>query len=110
MLIPGLMRTRIFESVRNLPAALTPPPPSSFARSSVAALSGVWDNAMPPERVADVVTGAIREQRFYVLPYPEEAFGVAEQQLRWMRTNEPLVPAPGVARTADDTLGTAPGS
>jgi hypothetical protein len=26
---------------------------------------------------------------------------LAEQQLRWMRTNEPLVPGPGVRRTAD---------
>lgn len=26
---------------------------------------------------------------------------MAEQQLGWMRTNEPLVPGPGVARTAD---------
>ncbi len=26
---------------------------------------------------------------------------MAEQQLRWMRANEPLVPGPGVARTAD---------
>jgi hypothetical protein len=26
---------------------------------------------------------------------------MAEQQLRWMRTNVPLVPGPGVARTAD---------
>ena len=110
VLIPGLTRTRIFESARNTPATLTPPPPSSFARSSVAALSGVWENAMPPERVADVVAGAIREQRFYVLPYPEEAFGMAEQQLRWMRTNEPLLPGPGVARTADGDLGSAPGS
>ena len=110
VLIPGLTRTRIFESVRNLPAPLTPPPPSSFARSSMAALSGVWDNAMPPEQVAGVVTDAIREQRFYVLPDPEEAFSMAEQQLLWMRTNEPLWPGPGVARTADDALGSPPGS
>jgi hypothetical protein len=35
--------------------------------------------------VADVVTAAIREQRFYVLPCP----------------NVPLEPGPGVARIAD---------
>lgn len=28
--------------------------------------------------------------------------GIAEQQLRWMRTGEPLRPGPGVARTADE--------
>jgi hypothetical protein len=67
----------------------------------VAALEGAWDNAMPPEQVADVVTAAIRDQRFYILPCADEAFDMAAQQLRWMRTNEPLVPGPGVARTAD---------
>jgi hypothetical protein len=36
-----------------------------------------------------------------ILPQPEEALDMAEQQLRWMRDNIPLVPGPGVARTAD---------
>jgi NAD(P)-dependent dehydrogenase (short-subunit alcohol dehydrogenase family) len=101
VLIPGLTRTRIFESIRNQPQALSAAPPSSFRRSSMAALEGVWDKAMPPEEVADVVTAAIREQRFYILPCRNEALDMAEQQLRWMRANEPLVPGPGVARTAD---------
>ena len=106
VLIPGLTRTRIFESVRNLPATVTAVPPSSFTRSSMAALESAWDKAMPPEQVASVVTDAIREQRFYILPYPDEALDMAEQQLRWMRTNEPLVPGPGVARTADTQAAT----
>jgi NAD(P)-dependent dehydrogenase (short-subunit alcohol dehydrogenase family) len=103
VLIPGLTRTRIFESIRNQPKDLTSTEPSSFRRSSVAALEGAWDNAMPPAEVADVVAAAIREQRFYVLPCADEAFDMAEQQLRWMRTNVPLVPGPGVARTADSS-------
>jgi NAD(P)-dependent dehydrogenase (short-subunit alcohol dehydrogenase family) len=101
VLIPGLTRTRIFENIRNQPPALTAAPPSSFQRSSMAALAGVWDKAMPPGDVAEAVTAAIREQRFYILPGQDEALDMAEQQLRWMRTNEPLVPGPGVARTAD---------
>ena len=104
VLIPGLTRTRIFESIRNMPATVTTPPPSSFQRSSRAAIEGVWDNAMPPDKVADVVTSAIREQRFYILPHPDEAFDMGEQQLRWMRANVPLVPGPGVARTADTQI------
>jgi len=44
---------------------------------------------------------AVRERRFYILPHPEEALDMAEQQLRWTRDNVPLVPGPGVARTAD---------
>jgi NAD(P)-dependent dehydrogenase (short-subunit alcohol dehydrogenase family) len=114
VLIPGLTRTRIFESARNKPQTLTATPPSSFVASSMAALAPVWADAMAPERVADVVADAIRLQRFWVLPYPEEAFDMAGQQLRWMRTNVPLVPGPGVARTADGPaagpLGSAPGS
>jgi NAD(P)-dependent dehydrogenase (short-subunit alcohol dehydrogenase family) len=105
VLIPGLTRTRIFESMRNQPTGLSPAAPSSFRRSSMAALEGAWDNAMQPRQVAEVVAAAIREQRFYALPCADEAFDMAEQQLRWMRTNEPLVPGPGVARTADPPAG-----
>lgn len=101
MLIPGLTRTRIFESIRNGPKDLTTTPPSSFTGSSKAAIEEAWDNAMEPSRVADTVADAIREQRFYVLPCADEAYDMAEQQLRWMRTNEPLKPGPGVARTLD---------
>ena len=98
VLIPGLTRTRIFESTRNRPADLAVPALSSFAKTSQTTLAGALD----PDKVADVVLDGIREQRFYLLPHPEEALDMAEQQLRWMRTNEPLVPGPGVARTADD--------
>jgi NAD(P)-dependent dehydrogenase (short-subunit alcohol dehydrogenase family) len=101
VLIPGLTRTRIFESARNRPAGVAVPPLSSFAKTSRATLGPALDAALDPERVADVVLNAIREQRFYILPHPEEAIDMAEQQLRWMRTNEPLVPGPGVARAAD---------
>jgi len=101
VLIPGLTRTRIFESIRNGPKDLSAPPPSSFVSTSRAAIAGAWDDAMDPSAVADVVADAIRAQRFYVLPCADEAYDMAEQQLRWMRTNEPLVPGPGVARTAD---------
>jgi NAD(P)-dependent dehydrogenase (short-subunit alcohol dehydrogenase family) len=101
VLIPGLTRTRIFESARNRPGDVAVPPVSSFAKTSQATLGTALDAALDPERVADVVLDALREQRFYILPHPQEAIDMAEQQLRWMRTNEPLVPGPGVARTAD---------
>jgi NAD(P)-dependent dehydrogenase (short-subunit alcohol dehydrogenase family) len=100
-LLPGLTRTRIFESGRNRPDDVAVPPASSFAKTSQASLGTALGAALDPDKVADVVLDAIREQRFYILPHPEEALDMAEQQLRWMRTNEPLVPGPGVARTAD---------
>lgn len=101
VLIPGLTRTRIFESARNRPADVAVPPPSSFARTSQASIAGALGAALDPDKVADVVLAGIREQRFYLLPHPEEALDMVEQQLRWMMSNEPLVPGPGVARTAD---------
>jgi NAD(P)-dependent dehydrogenase (short-subunit alcohol dehydrogenase family) len=101
VLIPGLTRTQIFESERNRPADVAPPPPSSFAATSQAAIAGALDGALDPAAVADVVLDAVRDQRFYILPHPEEALDMAEQQVAWMRTGEPLRPGPGVARTAD---------
>lgn len=101
VLIPGLTRTRIFEGDRNRPAEVSVAPPSSFQEASKAALAEVWDRALDPDEVADVVLDAVREQRFYILTHPDEAFDMAEQQLRWMRANVPLRPGPGVARGAD---------
>jgi NAD(P)-dependent dehydrogenase (short-subunit alcohol dehydrogenase family) len=101
VLIPGLTRTRIFESARNRPDDVPVPTVSSFAKTSQASVAAALGGALEPDKVADVVLDGIREQRFYLLPHPEEALDMAKQQLRWMRDNEPLVPGPGVARTAD---------
>jgi NAD(P)-dependent dehydrogenase (short-subunit alcohol dehydrogenase family) len=100
VLVPGLTRTRIFDSDRNRPSEVTKPEPSSFARTSQAMITGALGDAMAPDTTAGYVLDAIREQRFYILPHPEEALDMAAQQLRWMRDNIPLEPGPGVARTA----------
>jgi NAD(P)-dependent dehydrogenase (short-subunit alcohol dehydrogenase family) len=101
VLVPGLTRTLIFEGDRNRPASVPAPPPSRFAQTSRAAIADAWETALDPAAVADVVVDAIREPRFYILTHPDESFDMAGQQLRWMKTNVPLVPGPGVARTAD---------
>jgi NAD(P)-dependent dehydrogenase (short-subunit alcohol dehydrogenase family) len=101
VLIPGLTRTRIFSSARNRPADVPESPPSSFQATSREAIAGVWDNALDPDSVASMVVAGVREQRFYILTHPDESFDMVEQQLRWMKTNVPLVPGPGVARHAD---------
>jgi NAD(P)-dependent dehydrogenase (short-subunit alcohol dehydrogenase family) len=98
VLIPGLTRTRIFEGDRNRPASVPAPPPSGFVQTSRAAIAEAFQTALDPAAVA---IDAIRERRFYILTHPDESFDMAEQQLRWMKTNVPLVPGPGVARTAD---------
>jgi hypothetical protein len=104
VLIPGLTRTRIFSSDRNRPPTVPVPPPSSFRETSKAAIAEVWDTALDPDKVAGVVVDAIRAQRFYILTHPDESFDMVEQQLRWMKTNVPLVPGPGVARDPDAGL------
>jgi hypothetical protein len=101
VLIPGLTRTQIFSSTRNRPPGIPEPPPSSFRETSRAAIAEVWDNALDPDVVAGIVVEAVRERRFYVLTHPDESFDMVEQQLRWMKTNVPLEPGPGVARHAD---------
>jgi NAD(P)-dependent dehydrogenase (short-subunit alcohol dehydrogenase family) len=101
VLVPGMTRTGIFDSDRNRPPGVPQAGRSSFARTSQAMVAGVLDSAMDPAKTADIVLDAIRERRFYILPHPEEALDMAEQQLRWMRDDVPLQPGPGVARTAD---------
>ena len=71
--------------------------------------SRVFLVGLDPSEVAAAVADAIRAQRFYILPCFDEAVDMAEQQLRWMRMNEPLVPGPGVARTADMPADQPPG-
>jgi NAD(P)-dependent dehydrogenase (short-subunit alcohol dehydrogenase family) len=101
VLIPGLTRTQIFSSVRNRPPAVPESPPSSFRETSRAEIAKVWDDALDPDDVASIVVEAVRAQRFYILTHPDEAFDMVEQQLRWMKTNAPLEPGPGVARQSD---------
>jgi NAD(P)-dependent dehydrogenase (short-subunit alcohol dehydrogenase family) len=101
VLVPGLTRTRIFDSDRNRPAGVAAANPSSFMKTSRAMVADALREAMDPGQTAQFVLDAIRERRFYILPHPEEALDMAAQQLRWMRDNIPLEPGPGVARTAD---------
>ena len=71
VLCPGFVQTKIIDSERNRPAALTTsaarPRPESFEELIRAAVAG----GIPPATVADLVAQAIREERFYVLPHPE---------------------------------------
>ncbi|WP_342363635.1 SDR family NAD(P)-dependent oxidoreductase [Terrarubrum flagellatum] len=63
-LCPGIVRTRIYHSERNRPAALTPAggPPQDSAELLAAAEIG-----MEPDQVADITRDAIIENRFYAL-------------------------------------------
>jgi NAD(P)-dependent dehydrogenase (short-subunit alcohol dehydrogenase family) len=71
VLCPGFVQTGIADSMRNRPAALAdgaarirPPEFEQQIRQAIAA-------GLPPADVAELVVGAIREDRFYILPHPE---------------------------------------
>jgi NADP-dependent 3-hydroxy acid dehydrogenase YdfG len=73
---PGLIQTRIMESLRNRPGARDRDPDrrehnaggAQIARFLSDGIAGGW----PPDRVADAAFAAIREERFYVIPAQDE--------------------------------------
>jgi short-subunit dehydrogenase len=62
VLCPGVTRTRIFDASRSTGVAAGERR-ARFARS-------MEEEALPPERIAEQVVAAIREERFYVLTHP----------------------------------------
>ena len=70
VLCPGLVNTRIVDSERNRPAALrnAVDPPSLEGDLAAESLRQALATGMPPERIADLVHAAIRDERFYIFP------------------------------------------
>jgi NAD(P)-dependent dehydrogenase (short-subunit alcohol dehydrogenase family) len=68
VLCPGVVRTQIYQSERNRPENLVPAggiasePPAIEARASK-----IHPNGLSPDKVADMVVGAIRDERLYLL-------------------------------------------
>src|SRR5260370_29031021 len=84
ILCPAFVDTKMPFAERNLPPGVPSlddhpkrRPILAYARANVA-------QGLPPSRVADEVVDAIREQRFFVLPNPDEARAAVEARLRWM--------------------------
>ncbi|HVM09661.1 MAG TPA: SDR family NAD(P)-dependent oxidoreductase [Acidimicrobiales bacterium] len=75
VLCPGLIATNIITANRNRPEHLRNagnPLDTDEAKMRIAAVDNFFkENGMRPEEVADIVVGAIREDRFYVLTHPE---------------------------------------
>lgn len=73
VLCPGAIRTRIYDCERNRPSELqndfvkTNPTAQSVTETSAQAVK----NGIAPENVAEIVFNAIREKKFYILPYFE---------------------------------------
>jgi len=91
VLCPGFVQTRIGQSDRNAPAALSAwreSPQASGTREMAMALTAAGIEAAT---VADAVLDAVRTRRFYVLPHLAAAVGATEGRAEWMRTGVPPV-------------------
>jgi NAD(P)-dependent dehydrogenase (short-subunit alcohol dehydrogenase family) len=89
VLCPGLVRTRIAESGRNMPAGLAAlaggEPDGAIASAAAAAVASGID----PGVVADHVADAIADGTFWVLPHRHVALRTTEQRLGWMQGGPP---------------------
>jgi NAD(P)-dependent dehydrogenase (short-subunit alcohol dehydrogenase family) len=72
VLCPGFVRTNILDSARNRPPELQDDAQrSEAAQAFQMSFRGFVDAGKPPSDVADVVTAAIRGERFWIFPHPE---------------------------------------
>ncbi len=90
VLCPGFVRTRIHESERNMPKDLAnfkDDPTATFIRelASQAVSAGI-----EASEVAAAVEGAVRANRFWILPHERVAVRTTEIRLEWMRGGPPM--------------------
>src|ERR1022692_4959631 len=74
VLCPGFVRTRIGAADRNWPASYGPLPPAQepLGREDVRqAVSAAIENGLDPAVIADAVSAAIVDGRFWILTHPE---------------------------------------
>jgi short-subunit dehydrogenase len=90
VLCPGFVRTRIYESERNMPNELV-----SFNEDPLMELARqigetVVKAGIDPTEVAKAVDAAIRANRFWILPHERVALRTTELRLEWMKGGAPL--------------------
>ena len=74
MLCPAWVRTGIADSSAHRPERLQNPDEPEPDPSSEAQMEGIRElvaTGLPPERVAEAVLEAVRDERLYVLTHPE---------------------------------------
>jgi NAD(P)-dependent dehydrogenase (short-subunit alcohol dehydrogenase family) len=102
-LCPGWVRTSILDSDRNWPAELGERPATdAVSEISLKYVRRAIDEGMTPGAVADLVVGAVRDQRFWIFPHPD-FLEMAVQ--RFHRIAESLDP-----ETPEETPGMPPRS
>ncbi len=73
VLCPGVVRTRIADAARNRPEEADQPSGKQPAEDSAAAffVRRAVESGLPPQRVADQVFDAIKEEKFCILTHPD---------------------------------------
>lgn len=96
VLCPGWVRTRIFESDRNRPAALGPAAePGPEGEAVREAIRQLVEGGMDPAAVAGHVVDAVRSGRFYVLTHPEFDATIRERAEQVISGEPPPLPTLG---------------
>ena len=95
VLCPGIVNTRIMESVRNRPGDLPPTAPRGPASEERwEALRRLVPAGMPAAQVADAVFEALRKDRFYILTHPEGKEAVRTRMEDILQERNPTPPGP----------------
>lgn len=99
VLCPGWVQTRIHESARNRPSHMGGGgEPSEEQRAMAAHVGNLIAEGLNPREVADLVVGAVQEQRFYIFTHPHWMPLVSDRFDRILTGEGPgLRPLPGMA-------------
>ncbi|HUY43367.1 MAG TPA: SDR family NAD(P)-dependent oxidoreductase [Acidimicrobiales bacterium] len=95
-LCPGFVKTRIYESQRNMPNELVSYNEDPAARFIADVAQSAVQAGIDPSEVARRVEDAVVHNKFWILTHEHAAIRTTEQRLEWMRGG----PAPGINLTA----------
>ncbi|MDE3044945.1 MAG: SDR family NAD(P)-dependent oxidoreductase [Acidobacteriota bacterium] len=91
-LCPGFVKTRIFESQRNMPNELVSYNEDPRARAIADIAQSAVEAGIDASEVAQRVLDAVVQRKFWILTHEHAALRTTEQRLEWMRGG----PAPGI--------------
>lgn len=90
VLCPGFVRTRIFESERNMPEELVEENDNPTAQLIGELASQAVNAGIDPADVASAVEHAVRTNTFWILTHERSAVRTTELRLEWMRGGPPM--------------------
>jgi short-subunit dehydrogenase len=90
VLCPGLVKTRIHESARNMPDELTSYNDEPAAQLIADLVSQAVNGGIDARVIARSVEDAIRTNTFWILTHEHLALRTTERRLEWMRGGPPM--------------------